>query len=98
MTQAPPSLELALRALLRKAEGYFPDDTSKREGYLLALEDVLGFFEGPRIITSHVYPPIPTRNFDWCAYRDGSEEQSGAGHGATEAEAVADLLANEERA
>ncbi len=22
------------------------------------------------IVTSHVYPPIPVRDFDWCAYFD----------------------------
>jgi hypothetical protein len=27
-----------------------------------------------RIVTSHVYPPIPTRDHDWCAFYDGEEE------------------------
>jgi hypothetical protein len=45
------------------------------------------------IITSHVYPPIPTRDHDWCAYRDGDEERSSRyGWGATEQEAIADLI------
>jgi hypothetical protein len=50
----------------------------------------------PAIVTDHVYPPIPDRRFDWCAYRDGKEENGGYGWGRTEAEAIADLLANEE--
>lgn len=40
-----------------------------------------------KIITVHVYPPIPWRHFDWCAHQ---------GHGATEDEAIADLLMMEE--
>jgi hypothetical protein len=27
-----------------------------------------------KIVTSHVYPPIPARNWDWCAHYDGEEE------------------------
>jgi hypothetical protein len=49
-----------------------------------------------RIITSHIYPPIPIREFDWIAYRDGSEESGPFGHGPTEALAVQDLIVNEE--
>ena len=50
-----------------------------------------------KIITHHVYPPIPIRTSDWCAYRDGDEEVSGRyGWGRTEAEAVADLLEMED--
>lgn len=46
-----------------------------------------------RIVTSHPYPPIPDRRFDWCAYRDGMEENTHAyGWGETEAEAIADLV------
>lgn len=44
-----------------------------------------------KIITDFVYPPIPIRNFDWVAYRDGDEEGP-QGHGATEAEAIAELM------
>lgn len=50
----------------------------------------------PRIITSHTFPPIPWRNFDWCAYRDGNEEGGHRGWGATEEEAIADLRQLEE--
>jgi hypothetical protein len=43
------------------------------------------------IITRHIYPPIPLRQFDWCAYHDGEEETGHYGYGATEAEALEDL-------
>jgi hypothetical protein len=46
------------------------------------------------IITSFVYPPIPWRQFDWCAYRD--PEHQPYGYGRTEAEAIADFLELEE--
>lgn len=48
--------------------------------------------ERGKVITSFIYPPIPDRNMDWCAYRDGTEESGRYGRGATEAEAVSDLL------
>lgn len=45
-----------------------------------------------KIITSNVFPPIPDRRFDWCAYHDGQEENTSRyGWGATEVEALADL-------
>lgn len=47
-----------------------------------------------KIVTVHVYPPIPLRTMDWCAYYDGTEETGHYGWGATEFEAVADLRAN----
>ena len=40
------------------------------------------------VITEHVYPPIPMRQFDWAAYRD---PEGKIGWGKTEAEAVAAL-------
>lgn len=50
-----------------------------------------------RIITTNVFPPIPLRAFDWCAYRDGDEENgSRYGWGATEEAAIADLMLIEE--
>lgn len=52
----------------------------------------------PKIVTSFIYPPIPIRSFDWCAYRDGQEELGGYGYGRTEQEAIDDLLANEAEA
>lgn len=45
-----------------------------------------------KIITNYVYPPIPIRRFDWSAYRDGFDEGELIGWGATEADAIADLL------
>jgi hypothetical protein len=52
-----------------------------------------------KIVTSHVYPPIPLRCFDWSAIDadtyDGAEDSSNRSHvgwGATEQEAIADLL------
>jgi hypothetical protein len=48
----------------------------------------------PRIVTDHVYPPIPLRSFDWCAWVDGEDEETRVqGWGATEAAAIADLEA-----
>lgn len=49
----------------------------------------------PKIVTSHIYPPIPIRDYDWCAYYDG-EEEGDCGYGATEAEAIRDLKDNYE--
>lgn len=46
----------------------------------------------PKIITTNVYPPIPIRSFDWCAYYDGDEERGEYGYGKTEQEAIAELL------
>ncbi len=37
-----------------------------------------------RIITSHNFPPIPVRMFDWSAHRDGYEPGDPVGTGATE--------------
>ncbi|CAB4187955.1 hypothetical protein UFOVP1169_33 [uncultured Caudovirales phage] len=48
--------------------------------------------ERGKIITSFIYPPIPIRKFDWCAYRDGTEESERYGYGVTEDDAIADLL------
>jgi hypothetical protein len=47
------------------------------------------------IVTTYVYPPIPLRQFDWIAHYD-SPEDGPFGHGATEAEAIADLTENYE--
>lgn len=47
----------------------------------------------PKIITSHIFPPIPDRQFDWCAYYDGHEEGD-TGYGRTEADAITDLQTN----
>jgi hypothetical protein len=57
---------------------------------------------GINIRTSHDYPPIPVRNMDWSAINDDTYDcdcdQDGflslghIGHGATEQEAIEDLL------
>lgn len=47
-----------------------------------------------KIVTSHVFPPIPDRSHDWCAYYDGEEEAGLYGYGATEAEAIEDFVTN----
>lgn len=47
----------------------------------------------PKIITSHVFPPIPQRCFDWSAHIDGREEGP-YGFGRTEQEAIRDLKEN----
>lgn len=45
----------------------------------------------PPIKTEFIYPPIPTRAFDWQAWCDGWEEQGPTGAGPTELAAIADL-------
>lgn len=45
-----------------------------------------------KIITEFVHPPIPVRQFDWSATRDGWDEGEPIGWGKTEDEAIADLL------
>ena len=52
--------------------------------------------EKPPIITHHVYPPIPIRQYDWCAFREGNEEAGGYGWGRTEREAINSLLEQED--
>ena len=47
------------------------------------------------IITDFIYPPIPIRDFDWLATRDGYEPGDLFGIGPTEAEAIANLLEQE---
>ena len=51
-------------------------------------------FKGRKIVTSNPCPPIPVRDFDWCAYFDGEEEAGSYGYGKTEADAVADFIEN----
>lgn len=46
----------------------------------------------PKIVTSHVFPSIPVRHFDWIAHYDGEEESGCYGNGRTEQEAIDDLL------
>ena len=44
------------------------------------------------IRTEFEYPPIPIRSFDWSATLHGYEPGDPIGRGATEDEAIADLL------
>lgn len=58
---------------------------------------------GVTIETSHVYPPIPERGFDWSAivpaeYDGAPDSHSPIGRGATEEAAIADLLEQIEEA
>jgi len=62
----------------------------------------LHIINGVKIHTNHEYPPIPVRNMDWSAVdddtydvdcdQDGFFSTSPIGRGATEQEAIADLL------
>jgi hypothetical protein len=47
------------------------------------------------IVTRCICPPIPDRRHDWLAYfEDEGEERGNYGYGATEQEAVDDLVEN----
>jgi len=48
----------------------------------------------PKIVTSHIFPPIPTRVNDWCAHYEGEEEAGNYGWGRTQWEAVVDFIDN----
>lgn len=63
---------------------------AKRDGYLQQAAQYRA------IRTDHVFPPIPLRNTDWCAYYDGCEERCEYGWGPTEAAAIKDLVDNYE--
>lgn len=48
---------------------------------------------GIKIRTTHEYPPIPVRNFDWCAVDDDTYEPGcPIGWGLTEKAAIDDLM------
>ncbi|RUV84330.1 hypothetical protein EOA60_04570 [Mesorhizobium sp. M1A.F.Ca.IN.020.06.1.1] len=47
-----------------------------------------------KIVTSHMNPPIPVRDYDWCAHYEGEEEAGNYGWGRTEAEAIQDFNDN----
>jgi hypothetical protein len=46
----------------------------------------------PRYVVTYEFPPIPDRQFDWCAYQDGEEEEGLRGYGKTKREALVNLL------
>jgi hypothetical protein len=56
------------------------------------LDDVL--YPPRKIIATHVYPPIPDRSHDWCAYFDDVGPEAGQGWGATRKAAIHDLKQN----
>lgn len=46
-----------------------------------------------RVVTEHVYPPIPDRSCDWAAwYERDHKDQPDCGWGPTEQAAITDLL------
>ncbi len=45
-----------------------------------------------RITTSNIFPPIPTRKFDWCATFEDYEPGGPQGFGPTEQDAIDDLM------
>lgn len=51
-----------------------------------------------KIVTHHIFPPIPMMGqFDWVAYYDGEEERGNYGYGRTQKDAICDLLDNDPR-
>lgn len=48
-----------------------------------------------KVRTDFIYPPIPIRDFDWCAVDDETYDGDGShpiGYGRTETAAIADLM------
>lgn len=41
--------------------------------------------------TTHIFPPIPLRDFDWCAVSDSYEGGDPIGYGRTQQEAIDNL-------
>jgi len=48
-----------------------------------------------KILTTHINPPIPVRDYDWEAVRANYDEGDLIGYGKTEKEAVKALLLEE---
>lgn len=46
----------------------------------------------PKIITGNIFPPIPIRQFDFCAVFDGYEPGANIGYGRTKQDAIDDLI------
>lgn len=40
-------------------------------------------YNGRKVWIEFVFPPIPTRQFDFCAYLDGDEESGPHGYGSS---------------
>ena len=49
-----------------------------------------------KIVTHYDPPPIPYRGWDYCALREGDTGEDLTGHGATEQDAIDDLLDRED--
>lgn len=64
--------------------GHFPLKTTKSSS------DIKKYI----VCTRNVYPPIPIRSFDWCAWWDGIDEGENAGWGTTEEDTIKDLVEN----
>ncbi len=63
------------------------------------MDDTTGFeAPAPKINVTFVYPPIPSRAFDYCATYDGDEPnddgQMATGWGPTKDDAISDLYDN----
>jgi hypothetical protein len=43
--------------------------------------DMMNAYGARKIVTTHIFPPIPDRNHDWCAHFDGEEERGNYGLG-----------------
>jgi hypothetical protein len=52
-------------------------------------------FDDRAIEINFVYPPIPDRQFDWCATRKGYDEGDPMGYGRTPIAALAELISLE---
>lgn len=63
---------------------------AKLKGAALAARGHAG--EPPRIVVEHVRPPIPIRDFDWCATFEDYEPGDPQGEGATKQAAIDDLM------
>lgn len=53
------------------------------------------FIMESKIVTEYIHPPIPIRNYDWQAARDGWDLDDPIGHGRTEQLAIDDLTTQE---
>lgn len=70
-------------------------DRTGTEGFTRPVLKTENILEGEmKIKTNFEYPPIPVRRFDWHAIDDDTYDGHGSpiGYGATEAEAIADLM------
>ncbi len=44
------------------------------------------------LTTTYIYPPVPFRSHDWCAYDADDEGEGPTGYGETEVEALKDFI------